>query len=58
MNNNTSIKQIKHFFKETFQFNANWIAGLNKAPFGKDWMLLGEQLCEVFYIYFSENEKK
>lgn len=40
-----------------FELNANWIAGLNKAPFGKDWMLLGEQLCEVFYTYFSENEK-
>ncbi len=37
-----------------YELNANWIAGLEKEPFGKDWMLLGEQLCEVFYWYFLE----
>ena len=37
-----------------FELNANWIAGLQKAPFGKDWMLLGEQLCATFDAYFSE----
>lgn len=36
-----------------FELNANWIAGLNKVPFGKDWELLGEQLCLVFYEYFN-----
>ncbi len=36
------------------EFNANWIAGLSKAPFGKDWELFGEQLRDVFYEYFSE----
>ena len=41
-----------------YELNANWIAGLKKAPFGKDWMLLGEQLCEVFYAYFPENGKE
>ncbi len=41
-----------------YELNANWIAGLKKAPFGKDWILLGEQLCEVFYSYFPENEQK
>ncbi len=37
-----------------YELNANWIEGLKKEPFGKDWMLLGEQLCEVFYQYFQE----
>lgn len=37
-----------------YELNANWIAGLDKVPFGKDWMLLGEQLCDVFYAYFSD----
>ena len=32
-----------------FELNANWIAGLNKVPFGKDWELFGEQLGEVFF---------
>ena len=41
-----------------YELNANWIAGLNKMPLGKDWMLLGEQLCDVFYNYFSESDKK
>ncbi len=29
--------------------NANWIAGLDAYPNGKNWELHGEQLCEVFY---------
>ena len=37
-----------------YELNANWIAGLKKVPFGKDWKLLGEQLCTVFYEYFSK----
>jgi len=41
-----------------YELNANWIAGLNKMPSGNDWMLLGEQLGEVFYLYFSEQEKE
>jgi hypothetical protein len=36
------------------EFNANWIAGLSKAPLGKDWELFGEQLRDVFYDYFKE----
>ncbi len=40
-----------------YELNANWIVGLNKSPLGEDWMLLGEQLCEVFYHYFSEVER-
>ena len=35
-----------------FELNANWIAGLNKVPFGKDWELLGVQLGEVFFQLF------
>jgi hypothetical protein len=35
------------------EFNANWIAGLSKAPLGKDWELLGEQLRDAFYEYFD-----
>jgi len=37
------------------ELNANWIQGLSKVPFGKDWELMGEQLRDVFYDYFSEN---
>jgi Zinc carboxypeptidase len=36
-----------------FELNANWIKGLNKVPFGKDWELLGEQLAVVFDKYFQ-----
>jgi len=37
-----------------FELNANWIAGLEKVPFGEDWEQFGEQLCEVFYKYFDK----
>lgn len=36
------------------ELNCDWIAGLNKVPFGKDWELLGEQMREVFSAYFAE----
>jgi len=36
-----------------YELNCNWIAGLKKPPFGKDWELLGEQLREVFFNYFG-----
>ena len=35
------------------ELNANWIAGLKKVPYGKDWEMLGEQLRDVFYMYFE-----
>lgn len=35
------------------ELNCDWIAGLNKAPLGKDWELLGEQMCQVFLEYFD-----
>jgi len=38
------------------ELNANWIQGLSKVPFGKDWELLGEQLRDVFYEYFVEKQ--
>lgn len=38
------------------ELNCNWIAGLNKAPMGRDWELLGEQYLEVFYEYFGRLE--
>ncbi|MBN2413574.1 peptidase M14 [candidate division KSB1 bacterium] len=38
------------------ELNANWIQGLSKVPYGKDWELLGEQLRAVFYEYFSDNQ--
>lgn len=40
----------------TFELNQTWIAGLNKIPFGKDWELMGRQLCDVFFHYFNESE--
>lgn len=36
-----------------YELNYEWIAGLNKVPFGKDWELLGKQLRVVFYHYFE-----
>jgi len=36
------------------ELNCDWIAGLNKVPFGKDWELLGQQMREVFSGYFAE----
>lgn len=36
-----------------YELNANWIEGLQKVPLGRDWELLGRQLHEVFYEYFS-----
>ena len=36
-----------------YEFNYEWIKGLNKVPFGKDWELLGKQLRDVFYQYFE-----
>ncbi|MBC8869631.1 MAG: peptidase M14 [Planctomycetes bacterium] len=35
------------------ELNANWIAGLDAYPSGKNWELYGEQLCEVFYELFD-----
>ncbi len=37
-----------------YELNYEWTAGLNKAPMGKDWELLGKQLAEVFYLYFDK----
>ncbi len=36
------------------ELNANWIAGLEAYPDGKNWELYGQQLCEVFYELFGD----
>jgi len=36
-----------------YELNANWIAGLKKAPEPTDWIQLGEDLGKVFYFYFQ-----
>ena len=36
-----------------YELNYEWIAGLNKLPMGKDWELLGKELRDVFFDYFS-----
>jgi hypothetical protein len=36
------------------ELNCDWIAGLQKVPFGKDWELLGRQMREVFFAYCEE----
>lgn len=36
-----------------YEFNYEWAEGLKKVPMGEDWMLLGKQLREVFYLYFE-----
>lgn len=38
-----------------YELNCDWIAGLEKVPFGRDWALLGRQLREVFYRYFEKS---
>jgi hypothetical protein len=35
------------------EFNCNWIAGLERAPLGKDWEDYGANLATVFDEYFS-----
>jgi hypothetical protein len=37
-----------------YELNYEWIAGLKKQPFGKDWELLGKQLRDVFFDYFNK----
>jgi Zinc carboxypeptidase len=37
------------------ELNCDWIAGLKKVPFGKDWELLGQQMRELFFAY-CENQ--
>jgi hypothetical protein len=37
------------------ELNCDWIEGLQKVPFGKDWELLGRQMAEVFLAYFAES---
>jgi Zinc carboxypeptidase len=41
-----------------FELNANWIAGLKKVPEAADWIQLGEDLSEVFYLYFQDDINK
>ncbi len=36
------------------ELNCDWIAGLQKVPFGRDWELLGRQMRAVFFEYFAE----
>lgn len=36
-----------------YEFNYEWIRGLQKVPSGKDWQLLGKELRNVFYEYFE-----
>ena len=35
------------------ELNQTWIEGMKKVPSGKDWELLGENLCDVFFYYFE-----
>jgi hypothetical protein len=37
------------------ELNCDWIAGLQKVPFGADWELLGRQMRAVFWDYFDED---
>ena len=38
-----------------YELNYEWIEGLKKHPFGKDWEDLGNKLRKVFYEYFGNN---
>jgi hypothetical protein len=35
------------------ELNCDWIEGLRKAPFGRDWEQFGRQLVDVFAAYFA-----
>ena len=35
------------------EFNFEWIDGLKKVPFGKDWEQFGKSLRDVFFDYFN-----
>ncbi len=35
------------------ELNCDWIAGLGKVPYGRDWELFGRQLRAVLYDYFA-----
>lgn len=37
------------------ELNCDWIAGLQKVPFGRDWEALGRQMREVFFDYFESS---
>jgi hypothetical protein len=40
-----------------YELNAHWVEGLKKQPLSEDWLLLGRQLCRVFYEYFNVMKK-
>jgi hypothetical protein len=39
-----------------YELNYEWVEGLKKPPFGKDWEQLGGMLGKVFYEYFNESK--
>lgn len=39
-----------------YELNYEWIEGLKKPPFGRDWEQLGGMLRKVFYEYFDHYE--
>ena len=41
-----------------YELNAHWIKGLEKKPLSEDWLLLGSQLCQVFDLYFREQDEQ
>jgi hypothetical protein len=38
----------------TLEMNCDWIAGLKKPPFGRDWEALGEGMLKVFDEFFDQ----
>lgn len=39
----------------THELNANWIAGLDDYPTAENWQKYGQQLTEVFRLYFAQD---
>ena len=35
----------------TLELNASWSEGLDKAPLGEDWVLMGRQMVDAFKAY-------
>jgi hypothetical protein len=51
---NYTVRRYKIDIAGIFELHQAWINGLNKAPFGSDWELMGKQMCDVFYHYFDD----
>ena len=48
---NTGLRSRYGFPAVTLELNASWSKGLDKAPLGEDWVLMGGQMVDAFKAY-------